>query len=56
LLSIGNSLSLPTKLSAFEAFRWGCVVVDEVHQAKNPKGQLHKERCMLDLRFIPEEI
>lgn len=22
--------------------RWGCVVVDEVHQAKNPKGQLHK--------------
>lgn len=22
--------------------RWGCVVVDEVHQAKNPKGQLHR--------------
>ncbi|CAE8608213.1 unnamed protein product [Polarella glacialis] len=22
--------------------RWGCVVIDEVHQAKNPRGQLHK--------------
>eukprot|EP00747_Dinoflagellata_sp_TGD_P081130 gnl/TRDRNA2_/TRDRNA2_161177_c0_seq1.p1 gnl/TRDRNA2_/TRDRNA2_161177_c0~~gnl/TRDRNA2_/TRDRNA2_161177_c0_seq1.p1 ORF type:complete len:1039 (+),score=163.59 gnl/TRDRNA2_/TRDRNA2_161177_c0_seq1:40-3156(+) len=21
---------------------WGCIVVDEVHQAKNPKGQLHR--------------
>ena len=47
-----------------EALRWGCVVVDEVHQAKNPKGQLHKERCsdflfaplnMRDLRSIPAE-
>ncbi|CAJ1456363.1 unnamed protein product, partial [Effrenium voratum] len=27
---------------ALLALRWGCVVVDEVHQAKNPKGQLHK--------------
>lgn len=28
--------------------RWGCVVIDEVHQAKNPKGQLH--RALVNLR------
>lgn len=27
---------------ALLARRWGCVVIDEVHQAKNHKGQLHK--------------
>jgi len=26
---------------------WGCVVVDEVHQARNPKGQLHRALCSL---------
>lgn len=24
------------------AQRWGCVVVDEIHQGRNPKGHLHK--------------
>jgi len=31
-----------TATEALLSRRWGCVVVDEVHQAKNPKGQLHK--------------
>jgi len=26
---------------------WGCVVVDEVHQARNPKGHLHRALCQL---------
>mmetsp|Transcript_118007 Transcript_118007/g.216254 ORF Transcript_118007/g.216254 Transcript_118007/m.216254 type:complete len:1035 (+) Transcript_118007:158-3262(+) len=26
---------------------WGCVVIDEVHQAKNPKGLLHRALCQL---------
>eukprot|EP00435_Cladocopium_sp_Y103_P043750 s183_g12.t1 len=32
----------PSATEALLSRRWGCVVVDEVHQAKNPKGQLHK--------------
>eukprot|EP00928_Gymnodinium_smaydae_P023274 TRINITY_DN19272_c0_g1_i1.p1 TRINITY_DN19272_c0_g1~~TRINITY_DN19272_c0_g1_i1.p1 ORF type:complete len:846 (+),score=184.67 TRINITY_DN19272_c0_g1_i1:163-2538(+) len=28
--------------------RWGCVVVDEVHQAKNPKGMLHRALVALN--------
>ncbi|CAK9021763.1 unnamed protein product [Durusdinium trenchii] len=32
----------PCAAEALLSLRWGCVVVDEVHQAKNPKGQLHK--------------
>eukprot|EP00931_Biecheleriopsis_adriatica_P049344 TRINITY_DN28545_c0_g1_i1.p1 TRINITY_DN28545_c0_g1~~TRINITY_DN28545_c0_g1_i1.p1 ORF type:complete len:972 (-),score=208.89 TRINITY_DN28545_c0_g1_i1:61-2943(-) len=28
--------------------RWGCIVVDEVHQAKNPRGQLHKALVALE--------
>lgn len=30
--------------------RWGCVVVDEVHQARNPKGQLHRALVSLDCK------
>jgi len=28
--------------------RWGCLVIDEMHQAKNPKGNLH--RALVNLR------
>jgi len=27
---------------------WGCVVIDEVHQAKNPKGLLHRALVSID--------
>jgi SNF2 family DNA or RNA helicase len=26
---------------------WGCVIVDEIHQARNPKGQFHQALCAL---------
>eukprot|EP00927_Polykrikos_kofoidii_P047419 TRINITY_DN41550_c0_g1_i1.p1 TRINITY_DN41550_c0_g1~~TRINITY_DN41550_c0_g1_i1.p1 ORF type:complete len:1078 (+),score=163.53 TRINITY_DN41550_c0_g1_i1:101-3334(+) len=44
----GGGEGLGSMEERLHARKWGCVIVDEVHQAKNPKGLLHRALASLN--------